>query len=202
MTQPLSQRVQDAVRDALATTTRNPDASLDTTAAFIASAVLAEVHRQPAAAAVAPPTNQTALRDRIRLAIARQWLDEMGSDRTVDELDNAEFGEFADAVLAVLPPTDRTAVLREADWIVEHCPDHGCVEPSTEVCHCEIADRLRRMADETATETPSMRLARQSVQAMTDTLQRACPPGCVACATDESHDPEPAAGARQDGAES
>ena len=29
-----------------------------------------------------------------------------------------------------------------------------------------------------------------------------CPPGCVACATDESHDPAPAAGARQDGAQS
>lgn len=28
---------------------------------------------------------------------------------------------------------------------------------------------------------------------------RACPPGCVACATDESHDPAPAAGAEQGG---
>jgi hypothetical protein len=28
-----------------------------------------------------------------------------------------------------------------------------------------------------------------------------CPPGCIACATDESHDPAPAAGARQDGAQ-
>lgn len=28
-----------------------------------------------------------------------------------------------------------------------------------------------------------------------------CPPGCVACATDESHDPAPAARARQDGAQ-
>ncbi|MGA5670022.1 hypothetical protein ACPCTG_31645 [Streptomyces pseudogriseolus] len=67
----------------------------------------------------------------------------------------------------------------------------------------EILDReaaeLRRLADETPdTQTPSMRLARQSVQAMADTLQRACPPGCVACATDESHDPAPAAGARQE----
>lgn len=62
-------------------------------------------------AAVEPPADQTALRDRIRLAIARQWLDEMGSDRTVDELDDAEFGEFADAVLAVLPaPADQAAV--------------------------------------------------------------------------------------------
>lgn len=53
------------------------------------------------------------------------------------------------------------AVLREADWIVEHCPDHGCVEPETDVCHCEIADRLRLMADEpqqpTATEADSPR---------------------------------------------
>ncbi|WP_242594554.1 hypothetical protein [Streptomyces sp. GB4-14] len=30
------------------------------------------------------------------------------------------------------------------------------------------------------------------------TNQRACPPGCVACAADESHDPAPAAGARQE----
>lgn len=29
-----------------------------------------------------------------------------------------------------------------------------------------------------------------------------CPPGCVACATDESHDPQPAAGVGQDGAQS
>lgn len=43
---------------------------------------------------------------------------------------------------------DRAGVLREADWIVEHCPDHGCVEPETDGCHCEIAERLRRMADE------------------------------------------------------
>ncbi|WP_210637179.1 hypothetical protein [Streptomyces sp. GESEQ-13] len=71
--------------------------------------------RTPAAvpAAVAPPTNQTALRDRIRLAIARQWLDEMGSDRTVDELDDAEFGEFADAVLP--SAADWDALVREAD---------------------------------------------------------------------------------------
>jgi hypothetical protein len=97
-------------------------------------------------AAVAPPTNRAALRDRIAEAL-RPWVFDSGH--------GAEEGAAADAVLAVLPTTDRTAVLREANWIVEHCPDHGCVEPSTEVCHCEIADRLRRMADETATETPA-----------------------------------------------
>ncbi|MFI8206857.1 hypothetical protein [Streptomyces sp. NPDC085937] len=112
-------------------------------------------HHAPAAvsAAVAPPTNRAALRDRIAAAIYEcnnpgyQWADAHPDDRLA-------YGFDADAVLAVLPTTDRTAVLREADWIVEHCPDHGCVEPATEVCHCEIADRLRRMADETATEPP------------------------------------------------
>ncbi|WP_370667068.1 hypothetical protein [Streptomyces sp. IBSBF 2507] len=50
---------------------------------------------------------------------------------------------------------DQTASFRaQAEWIVEHCPDHGGVEPATDVCHCEIAERLRRMADETpAAET-------------------------------------------------
>ncbi|MGW3383325.1 hypothetical protein ACWDCO_24455 [Streptomyces albogriseolus] len=97
------------------------------------------------------PTDRAALRERIAAAIYErnnpgyQWADAHPDDRLA-------YGFDADAVLAVLPTTDRTAVLREADWIVEHCPDHGCVEPSTEVCHCEIADRLRRMADETATE--------------------------------------------------
>ncbi|GAB2731578.1 hypothetical protein [Streptomyces bullii] len=67
---------------------------------------------------------RAALRDRIRLAIARQFLDETGSGRSVDELDDAEFGTFADAVLAVLPaPVDRAAApvkqradLTEAEW--------------------------------------------------------------------------------------
>jgi len=57
---------------------------------------------------------------------------------------------LADAVLAVLPAiTDRAAERAEVDWIIEHCPEHGCVEPETDVCHCVIAERLRRLADET-----------------------------------------------------
>jgi hypothetical protein len=47
---------------------------------------------------------------------------------------------------------DRTAVPNEAEWIVEHCPEHGCVEPETDVCHCEIADRLRSLAAEERAE--------------------------------------------------
>ena len=64
---------------------------------------------------------------------------------------------------AVAPPTNPTAVRHEADWIVEHCPDHGCVEPSTEVCHCEIADRLRRMADEAQPATEAEAIRREHV---------------------------------------
>lgn len=44
-------------------------------------------------------------------------------------------------------PPQTSAYLTEAERIVEHCPDHGCVEPEWEVCHCEIADELRRLAD-------------------------------------------------------
>lgn len=32
------------------------------------------------------------------------------------------------------------------EWIVEHCPDHGCVEPELEACCCEVIDRLRAEA--------------------------------------------------------
>src|SRR5690606_29758439 len=109
--------------------------------------------------------------------------------------DPAALADVAPAAVpaAVAPPTDRAAVRHEADWIVEHCPDHGCVEPSTEVCHCEIADRLRRMADETATEPPQPSLRerhRAAWHALTPDQQTAR----------LAELDEPAAGARQDGA--
>ncbi|GAB2331779.1 hypothetical protein [Streptomyces variabilis] len=99
------------------------------------------------------------------------------------------------------PTTNRADILR---WAADHLDNSERLRDLTDDHMLDInaaANELRRLADKTATETPSMRLARQSVQAMTDTLQQACPPGCVACATDESHDPQPAAGARQDGTE-
>jgi hypothetical protein len=149
----------------------------------------------------AKPADRAALRERIAAAIYErnnpgyQWADAHPDDRLA-------YGFDADAVLAVLPePTDRTAVLREADWIVEHCPDHGCVEPSTEVCHCEIADRLRRkaeecpecgdsgacnggpcplrrMADETATETPQPRRGDAFEQWLKARRDEWAPEGC------------------------
>ncbi|MEU5091693.1 hypothetical protein [Streptomyces sp. NPDC021356] len=64
----------------------------------------------------------------------------------------------------------------------------------------------RRLVRETTTYTVEAEHqlaagARQDETAATETRPEACPPGCVACATDESHDPAPAAGARQDGAQ-
>ncbi|MFE6634706.1 hypothetical protein ACFVFT_14785 [Streptomyces tendae] len=92
------------------------------------------------------------------------------------------------------------------------------------------ADAVRRVADETATtETqpfvPPVHYRRDDnvdccvhtipigpnscaacreladAEAVAGAQPEACPPGCIACATDESHDPAPAAGARQDGAQ-
>ncbi|MGW0032077.1 hypothetical protein ACWDXD_19905 [Streptomyces sp. NPDC003314] len=61
--------------------------------------------------AAGPDDTQTGTdRERVRLAIARQWLDETGSGRTVDDLDDAEFGTLADAVLAALGKTTTPAV--------------------------------------------------------------------------------------------
>ncbi|MGA5598349.1 hypothetical protein ACPCSE_29365 [Streptomyces cellulosae] len=133
-----------------------------------------ELIDNPAAvsAAVAPPTDQAA--DEAALAPLKARASELEARRLAEHC---------------------AVVLR---WAADHLDNSERLRDLTDDHMDDInaaANELRRMADETATETPSMRLARQSVQAMTDTLQRVCPPGC---ATDESHDPGPAAGARQD----
>ncbi|MFB7597226.1 hypothetical protein [Streptomyces sp. NPDC056160] len=85
----------------------------------------------------------------------------------------------------VQPPADRAAVLREAAGrLAELRAAEREWLPATGLHKGE--QELRRMADETAAA---------------ETQTNACPPGCVACATDESHDPAPAAGARQDEAQ-
>lgn len=61
-----------------------------------------------------PTVDRAAVRERVRLAIAKQWLDETGSGRTVDELDDFEFGTLADAALAATP--------------VGRCASSHCVE--------------------------------------------------------------------------
>jgi hypothetical protein len=179
------------------------------------------ITEQPAAvsAAVAPPT-QTALRDRIRLAIARQWLDEMGSDRTVDELDDAEFGEFADAVLAVLPEAaDRAAIYAEVAERLATDAEQGDKDGLTRIYRRsaakqvrEWADRLRRVADETATQTPAPddRRLHACTQFGTWFDRSICAEPCGAMHTRctecgvalDTCPQQPDAGARQDGGQS
>jgi hypothetical protein len=56
--------------------------------------------------AEAHDTDRAELRERLRLAIAQQYLDDTGSGRTVDELDDTEFGSLADAALKALTMED------------------------------------------------------------------------------------------------
>lgn len=56
--------------------------------------------------AEAQDADRAALRERLRLAIAQQYLDDTGSGRTVDELDDTEFGSLADAALRALTVED------------------------------------------------------------------------------------------------
>ena len=141
---------------------------------------LDELLRRAAAAASPAPADRAATRDRTRRAIGEA----SGFTWLPDELMEPDgYGEHADAVLAVLDaPADRAAVLREADWIVEHCPDHGCVEPSTAVCHCEIADRLRRLAGEAAAGAHRTEQAAEAQRTRPTPFE--CEPGnrCNACA--------------------
>lgn len=77
------------------------------------------------------------LRDRIRRAICEA----SGFEWAPDWQEADEYGEHADAVLAVLPaPAGRAAALNEAaDAMDAHCEQYGVFG---------VGDRLRRMADE------------------------------------------------------
>ncbi|MFE0845314.1 hypothetical protein [Streptomyces rochei] len=119
-----------------------------------------------------------------------------------------------------LPPADRAAVLHEAADHAERLMDERYgPDCSYAIGGLDVARELRRMADETAARSDVGAEFVQQVDqpdaaglgawernladetATTDTQAEACPPGCIACATDESHDPAPAARARQDGAD-
>jgi hypothetical protein len=65
----LDERVQAAVRDALAVVAQNPAAGPDVAASFVASAVLAEVHRQPTDRA--PAADRDAELEQLRTENAR-----------------------------------------------------------------------------------------------------------------------------------
>lgn len=56
-----------------------------------------------------------------------------------------ELRRMAAAVPAVgvAADTPPAAAPNRFEWIIERCPDHGCVEPELTVCCCEVVDRLR-----------------------------------------------------------
>ena len=89
---------------------------------------------------------------------------------------------LADAVLAVLPTADRAAVLREAADRIDRTD-----LPQDDVDMFDNGARwatklLRRMADEAQPETPSMKLARASMEAMNATLRRPATEVSCTCA--------------------
>jgi hypothetical protein len=102
--------------------------------------------------------DQTALRDRIAEALYEHdhpgWrvsLRESDTEPVYQTRAAAVLPLFAghDSPATVPPaPADQTAPLTLVDRLIEHCPDHGCVEPEWEDgCHCEIVPLLRRLAD-------------------------------------------------------
>jgi hypothetical protein len=103
---------------------------------------------------VAPATDHTALRDRIRRVLCER--DGQAALWGTDMLEPDEYGADADAVLSALPASvDRATVLREeAALIRAHCPDHldsNSAQGSWISCHCDVADDMeRRMAAESA----------------------------------------------------
>ncbi|MCI3153204.1 hypothetical protein ELQ39_15835 [Streptomyces sp. GB4-14] len=118
----------------------------------------AEANPAVSSAGQAPATNHD-LRDRIAAAIwerqnpGRRWAD-------CEYRWRADAEEDADAVLAVLPaPTDRAVTLRWAadqiDAETQQAKAGGVLEPHKFRPCRDASAQLRRLADETATETPA-----------------------------------------------
>jgi hypothetical protein len=114
------------------------------------------VHRhdeqQAAVPSAAVPPTQAALRNRIRRAVCEAE----GFGWDTDMLEPDEYGEVADAVLAVLPaPVDRAAVLREAadaaEDVAESLRKHHEFERSTGAL--DVMTELRRLAEAPQPET-------------------------------------------------
>jgi hypothetical protein len=106
------------------------------------------------AATTPPATDCTALRDRIRRAVCEAE----GFAWDPDMLEPDEYGEVADAVLAVLPTTgDRAAVLREAadaallrtaDLIAQRADDLWAPGSKAHTEMLAEAENLRRIAED------------------------------------------------------
>lgn len=114
------------------------------------TAALRDALAGPESTALPAPADRAATRDRIRRAICEA----SGFDWDPDTLEPDEYGEHADAVLAVLDtPADRAAVLRErADFYDQWLRDSTSPDSDPRYCQAvhDIALGLRRLAGEAA----------------------------------------------------
>ncbi|MEV7793382.1 hypothetical protein AB0O68_15525 [Streptomyces sp. NPDC087512] len=157
-------------------------------------------------------------RDRIAQALVRMdamvWLGTRRGERDRDESIGLTVlaGRLSDAALGTSQQPSCTTCGHLACDGTQPC---RVLTYGGDRCRCLGPSLLRRRADETpAAEMPTAPVQHAPGKAircpdcrakgyticLDEPAAEACPPGCVACATDESHDPAPAAGARQDGA--
>ncbi|MFE4658132.1 hypothetical protein ACFRFJ_15785 [Streptomyces hydrogenans] len=95
-----------------------------------------------------PHTPQPPVRERVRLAIAQQWLADTGSGRTVDELDDAEFGDLADAALRALV-VEQASPADELESAARRLQERTAQEPNPSLAHL-LADGLGRALETAA----------------------------------------------------
>ncbi|MFJ5151411.1 hypothetical protein ACIQCF_07450 [Streptomyces sp. NPDC088353] len=108
----IDERVYAAVRDALAVVAQNPNAGPDVSSRFVASAVLAEVHRLPAG--VAPAADRATLRQRIAEAIFTSDCPN-GRWEMRPEDEHEHYLSSADAVLAAFEAAPTSKTITKAD---------------------------------------------------------------------------------------
>jgi hypothetical protein len=100
-------------------------------------------------AATPPPADRADFHTLVRRAICEAD----GFDFDDDSIAFDDYAVHADAVLAVLPTTDRAAVLRELEQRYrEHA--HNSVHPDFSAAYAAVANDLSRMADEAQPAQP------------------------------------------------
>ncbi|MGZ0231157.1 hypothetical protein [Streptomyces sp. CPS1] len=161
-TDPTTASVREQLLDAL-------DFSYCQGLGYAEPAELLAAYDRERVAVVSPPLSRAALRDRIRRALCEA--DGFGFAWDTDMLEPDEYGEVADAVLAVLPEqADRAAVLpgqqaaieaaaykTAANYVRGHSADERYGRASISTALCMVADELYRWAAEahdTGTQQP------------------------------------------------